>query len=258
MEAIGDERAFFEEEWPRLRDALESGGPPSMVGAIMESGSDGERAALFRYARQGLVLGDWRGKNLDDYLTVAEAGIIWLGDRAEEVAAHERPHYLDVLAELTFNVAADVADCWPGDDEPRRPDQFRRAMEIAEQSVGLRDELRKPDDSKHLGWWAFGYHQLRLGHTDTACDSMERSLEHARRAARTTGQHDGIDARAPFPVLLSAGYLALARIADDEPSGPDLFAETLAALRTQLSDQSRQTDAQFAIDQLQRVRGLLA
>jgi hypothetical protein len=257
MESIGDERGFFDEHWPALRAALEEGGPGALVDAIMARESDGARAALFRFVRQGLVLGEWNGKNLDDYLAVADAGISWLGQRAEEVPAEERTGYLNVLAELTFNVAADLADCWPGDDEPRQPHHFRRGAEIAEQSVGLRDELRKPAESKSLGWWALGYHQLRLGHTDNASDSMERSLEQARVAAREAGDRDEITSRAPFPVLVGAGYLALARIADGEPSGPDLYAEALAAFHAQLGDAERKDDAQFGIDQLERVRGLI-
>lgn len=257
MDSTGDGRAFFEEQWPELRAVLEAGGSDALVDAIMAYPTDVERTALFRFARHGLVLGDWEGKNLDVYLDVAEAGIAWLGDRAEAANGEARTAFLAVLAELTFNVAADVADCWPGDDEPRRPDQFRRAVDIAEQSVGLRDELDKPAESKHLGWWAFGYHQLRLGHTDIASDCMERSLEHARRAAREAGQPEGVTSQAPFAVLLGAGYLGLARIADDEPSGPDLYSEAISVFRAQLSDPERKDDAQFGIDQLERVRSLL-
>ena len=133
MEATGDERTFFERRWPTLRAALEQHGPQAMIDAIMAEPSDGARSALFRFARLGLVVGEWEGKNLDDYLAVTDAGIAWLGHRAEDHAGEERDRYLGVLAELTFNLAADVADCWPGDDEPRQPHHFQRAMEIAEQ-----------------------------------------------------------------------------------------------------------------------------
>jgi hypothetical protein len=255
MESFG--REYFDEHWPTLRGILEQEGPQAMVDAVMARESDGARAALFRFARQGLVFGEWNGKNLDDCLVVIDAGIAWLGQRARQVPAEERTDYLNVLAELTFNVAADLADCWPGDDEPRQRHHFQRGAEIAEQSVGLRDELNKPAASKSLGWWALGYHQLRLDHTDTASDSMERSLEQARVAAREAGEHEGVTPQAPFAVLLGAGYLALARIADDEPSGPDLYAEALAAFRAQLNDPDRKDDAQFGLDQLERVRSLI-
>ncbi len=258
MDSIGDERAFFSQHWPELRTTLEQAGPDALVAIILERDSDAECAALFRFARQGLVFEDWEGKSLDAYMTVADAGRAWLSERAEAAAPDERTGYLAVLAELTFNFAADVADCWPGDDAPREHRHFQRGMEVAEQSVGLREELDKPDSSKHLGWWAFGYHQLRLGHTDSAVDCMERSLEHARRAAREAGEHDEITSQAPFPVLIGAGYLGLTRIADGEPSGPDLYGEALAAFRSQLTDEDRKDDAQFGIDQLERVRGFLA
>jgi hypothetical protein len=258
MDSIGDERAFFSRHWPDLRLALERGGPEAFVGAILGRDSDAERSALFRFARQGLVLDDWEGKSLDAYMAVVDAGRAWLSERAEAVPAAERNDYLAVLAELTFNFAADIADCWPGVDEPREERHFQRAMEVAEQSVGLREELHKPDSSKHLGWWAFGYHQLRLGHTDAAADCMERSLEHARRAARESGDPADITSQAPFPVLIGAGYLGLARIADGEPSGPDLYGEAVAAFRAQLTDEERKDDAQFGIDQLEQVRGFIS
>jgi len=257
MESIADERAFFQEHWPQLRASLERDGAAAMVDGILSHEPDPERAALFRFARQGLVLGEWEGKNLDAYVTVIEAGMSWLSARAEAVPPEERNDYLAVLAELTFNYAADLADCWPGDDEPRSPDHFEHGRNAAEQSVGLRDELNKPDSSKHLGWWAFGYHLLRLAHTDAASDCMERSLEHARRAARDNGETDQITSQAPFPVLVGAGYLGLARIADDEPSGPDLYGEAIAAFRAQLVDPDKAADAQFGIDQLERVRGFI-
>ncbi len=259
MDSIADERAYFSQRWPELRTVLEESGPAGLVATILASDSDAERAALFRFARQGLVLDEWEGKGrLDAYLTVTNAGREWLSERAEAVTPEERKSYLAVLAELTFNFAADIADCWPGDDEPRDQRHFQLGMEVAEQSVGLREELGKPDSSKHLGWWAFGYHQLRLGHTDGAVDGMERSLEHARRAAREAGEHDEISSQAPFPVLIGAGYLGLARIADGEPSGPDLYGEAIAAFRAQLTDEERRDDAQFGIDQLERVRAFIS
>ena len=257
MESIGDEQAFFSDRWPDLRVALEQGGPDAMVAAILDRPSDAERTALFRFARQGLLFEDWPGRSLDAYTTVVDAGIAWLHERSEAVPPEERDDYLKVLAELTFNCAADLADCWPGDDEPRHRRHFARGMQAAEQSVGLRVQLDKPDSSMHLGWWALGYHQLRLGHTGAAADSMGRSVEYARRAAREAGEGAGIDPEAPFPVLIAAGYLGLARIADGEISGPDLYAETLAAFEAQLEVPERTQDARFGIDQLQLVRSFI-
>lgn len=258
MDSLGDERAYFADQWPGLRATLEQGGPEAMVGAILDHDSDGERAALFRFARQGLVFEEWEGKSLDAYMAVVDAGRAWLGQRAESVPADERNDYLSVLAEVTFNFAADIADCWPGDDGLRERRHFERGAEVAEQSVGLRAELDKPDESQHLGWWAFGYHQLRLGNTAAAADAMERSLEHARMAARAAGDHDEITLQAPFAVLIGAGYLGLARIADGEPSGRDIYGEAVAAFRAQLADPDRKEDAQFGIDQLERVRGFIS
>lgn len=258
MNRIGDERAFFSQHWPDLRVAVERGGPEALVAAIFSRESDAERSALFRFVRQGLVFEEWEGKSLDAYMSVVDAGRAWLSERAEAVPPEERNDYLAVLAELTFNFAADIADCWPGDEAPREERHFQRGMEAAEQSVGLREELDKPDSSKHLGWWAFGYHQLRLGHTDAAADCMERSLEHARRAAREAGDPVDVTSQAPFPVLIGAGYLGLARIADGEPSGPDLYGEAMAAFRAQLADEERKDDAQFGLDQLERVKGFIS
>jgi hypothetical protein len=255
---IDDPRAFFDENWPSLRSVLEQAGPEAMVAAILERPDHDERIALLRFARQGVIIGDWDGKNLDAYVSIADATISWLGEQAEASEPGVRTELLGALAEYTFNLAADLADCWTGDDEPRRQDHFERAAEVAEQSVGLRDELDRPHSSKALGWWALGYHQLRLNHTDAAVDSMERSLEHARRQAREDGESDEISSRAPFAVLIGAGYLGLARIADGEPSGPDLYGEALAAFRAQLADPDRVDDAEFGIDQLERVESFLS
>lgn len=257
MERLGDEKSFFAGRWPDLRVALQQGGPEAMIALIDGHPSDAERSALYRFARQGLVFEDWEGKRLDAYMTVIDAGIAWLAERAETVSRDDRNDYLDVMVELTFNFAADVADCWPGDDDPRLRRHFERGMDVAEQSVELREELGKPASSKHLGWWALGYHQLRLGLSDVATDSMGRSLEYARRAAREAGESDDINSQAPFPVLIGAGYLGLARIADGEPSDDDSYEEALAAFEEQLHIPELKEDAQFGIDQLRRVRAFI-
>ncbi len=250
------QRAFFDEQWPELRHVLEDEGAGALVRRI-ETFPPEERIALYTMARTGLVLGDWRGKNLDDYLTVADAGIRWLSSVAAASKPDDRPTFLGAANVISFNLAADLADCWPGDDVPRTTAHFSRGKEAGEACVAWRRELGVSPNSHQLGWWALGYHQLRLGEYDAAHDAFGHALQWARKDAEQAGAAGEVGADAAFSVNLNAGYRALAACVRGDDGAVAEFRETLDAFRAQLEDPARVDDAQFGLEQLDKVRDLI-
>lgn len=249
---MADDKAIYEEHWPDLRIRLEEGGGAAAVDYI-DGQSPEVRAALYRRARAGVAMGEWNGKHLDAVITVADAGIAAAlqrresaGDGAGRIAALEDANI------ISFNLAADLADCWPGDDMARAHHHFERGERAGEDCVRWRRELDKPASSLQLGWWALGIHQLHLG--KNAIDAMDQSWTAAVRAAEESGEPTSIGPDAGFTVVLSAGYSGLARMARGDPDGNEVYNAALAAFREQLNDTDRSADASFGIDQLEKVR----
>ncbi|MBR0893606.1 hypothetical protein JQ616_01490 [Bradyrhizobium tropiciagri] len=122
--------------------------------------------------------------------------------------AHEA---LKVVQRMTFNAAA---DCWPGwsvPDEPIKSDHLLAARDLAERSLDLVQELGFGPLRLGTGAWLVGAFDLALGRYDEAIDIF--------RGAR----QNYVDASAPGLVLLTDGYVAIARqLAGDQANGEDL------------------------------------
>ena len=250
------QRAFFDEQWPGLKPVLESDGATALVRRI-ESFPAEQRMALFTCARNGLVMDEWRGRNLDDYVTVADAGIRWLSSVAAASKPNDRPLFLGAANVISFNLAADLADCWPGDDVERTTAHFERGRDAGEACVAWRRELGVSPNSQQLGWWALGYHQLRLQQFDDARESFGNALRWAIEDAEEHGAVAEVGAEAPFSLNLNAGYRALAACVRGDEEAAGAFGKALDAFRAQLEDPDKADDAQFGLDQLGKVRDLI-
>lgn len=249
---MADDKTIYEQHWPELRNRLEAGGAAAAISYIDDQAAE-VRDALYRRARVGVAMGDWDGKNLDAVVAVADAGI----DAAltRQTSAADEPARTAALEDanvISFNLAADLADCWPGDDVPRERHHFERGERAGEDCVRWRNELSKPASSRQLGWWALGIHQLHLG--KNAIDAMDNSWTEAVRAAEQGGEPTSIGPDTGFTVILSAGYSGLARMARGDSDGSEVYNAAIAAFREQLNDTERSADASFGLDQLEKVR----
>jgi len=116
-----------------------------------------------------------------------------------------------MVQRMTFNAAA---DCWPGwgvSDKPIRPDILLAARDLAERSLDLVQELGFGPLRLGTGAWLVGAFDLALGRHLEAIDIF--------RGAR----QNYVDASAPGLVLLTDGYVAIARqLAGDQAGGEEL------------------------------------
>jgi hypothetical protein len=163
---------------------------------------------------------------------------------------------LDSYNAMSFNFAADLADCWPEDDLPREQRHFEAGLKAAEDCVRWRNELNKPPRPFSIAYWAKGMHLFSLGHYSGAVKSFALALSFAERAAEAEGKSTTLDADASFDILLSNGYLGLAEQLDSKPAGKSRFETALGLFHQQAAAGSaeQQEDAKFGMAQLEKVR----
>lgn len=255
MQTPQEQKAFYDAKWPELKVAAETHGAQGVIDAIAAHQDPLERRVLHMFVRQGLVMGDWQGKTLDAAVAVAKAGIAEFLQQAEgETNEDDKKKRINGANVISYNLSADLADCWPGDDAPRTKAHFEAGLAAAEDCVRWRRELGNPPHTLSMAYWAKGMHELSLGQTTASCESFTRSLAEAQESARLEDQTDAVDPAGTFSVILGAGYLALAKMARGDEGAEGDYEQALGVFRQQLEDEKKAGDAQFGIDQLETVR----
>lgn len=251
MQTFEQQKAFFEVRWPDIRAAMAKGGAEAAAAKIREHDDPMERRILFMFARQGVGAELDALGGLDAQIALADAGMAELLAQGEAaVDSEERNRRTDVANIISFNLAADLANCWPGDDTPREARHFERGLKAAKDCLRWREELNKPAGPRNMAWWARGMHEISLGRYAEAASSMAKALDYGKQAARDNGVSAEISAEGGFLPLLSAGYLGLARRLAGAAEGGALYEQAIGAFRAQLEDEGKKDDAQFGLDQL--------
>jgi hypothetical protein len=78
---------------------------------------------------------------------------------------------------FSYNLLADLADCWPDDDLPRERHHFEEGLRAAEDCIRWREELGKPNDRKAMAWWGKGAHLLSLDRANEAVDAFKTTCD---------------------------------------------------------------------------------
>jgi len=212
METFEQQKAFFEEQWPKMQDALESGGAPAAIQFVSRFEDPTQRRVLFLFAHMGIVNQDWRGKSFDTYIEVCDAGIQAMLGEAEAAEDQEiRDRRTDNANVISANLAADLADCWPGDETPRTRSHFERGLEASNQCITWREQLKKGPWPFSFSYWTKGMHQLSLGDAQGAMESWIASLDYASRVAKEAKKPTTVSTDGDFGVILGSAYVGLAR-----------------------------------------------
>jgi len=205
------------------------------------------------------------GAGLDLYADTV-AGLIERGARALRPvgASDEDDRVLNSYNAISYNFAADLADCWPGDELPREMRHFEAGLKAAEDCLRWRNELNKPPKAFYLAYWAKGVHLLALGHTSGAVKSFNLALGFALRDAQDTGKLGAVNEQSSFEVLLATAYLGIAEKAEGNPAGERRYNEALAAFREQhriamlTGDVETKENAEIGIGQLEKAKAKYA
>ncbi|HEY2923370.1 MAG TPA: hypothetical protein VGJ98_00220, partial [Candidatus Eisenbacteria bacterium] len=201
----------------------------------------------------------------DDVIRIARAGIAE-GLREAELArarsdTEEARECIDFANRLSYNLAADLAECWPGDEASRERRHFEAGLRAAYDCVVWRQELGKPPDRKAMAHWAAGMHHLSLGNLVEALCGFEAAFGLALHAAAATETADSrpeayVKPNGDFGVILYYGYAGIARHLLGDATGTRQFEQAGAAFAETLrnpKDQEAAEDAEFGLDQLRWV-----
>lgn len=242
----------FAEHWPHLLAVAESGGVPAVIREIEKHDAPETRRGLFSLAFGKLSGDEWSGSSLDATLEIAREAIAE-GIRQSEaekdpIEAGKRIEFSNVLS---YNLSADLADCWPSDERPRETHHFEAGLAAAEDCLRWREQLGKGPSPFSIAWWAHGMHSLSLGRAKQATESFQKSLDAAREVAQGEDRAIEAGANASFGVNLGVGYLGLARMRAGDPEGKLLFESAIAGFEAQKkAHPEEELDADFGISQL--------
>lgn len=249
MKTFEDQKAFFDRHEADLRRTAEDGGAEAVLAFFDGFDDDLERRVLYVFARQALIMGEGEGRSLDIYVAVTRAVTRRLLDEAagaDEEKARRRKGLANIIA---YNLAADLADCWPDDGLERSRPHFEAGLAAASDCVRWREEAGGDPAGLSMAWWAKGMHELSLGDARSAVASFARSLVYAEKES---------DSESDFGVVLGRGYLGIARRIHGDPSGLDAFRDALRIFANQLLDEKHKEDARLGIDQLETVKSRYA
>jgi len=249
---------FPDKHWAEMKELMESDGPTEVI-SFIEDFNDDERRQLYAFAHQGFSYQDWKDKNFDDLIEIVDAGIKEGLLQAKSATDDEaRAKLTDFANVLSYNIAADLATCWPGDEAPREQRHLEYGLMAAEYCVAWREELGKGAGPFSMAWWAVGMHQLSLKKLAEAQDSFETSLSYAIDMVKAEGNSVEVAPGVHYSIPLGQGYLGLALIADGDPAGQTLYNNAIAVLQDTVSNFPEQKDdAAFCLDQLKWVEGRL-
>jgi hypothetical protein len=254
---MNQQKEFAEQQWEPMREAMEKGGPAG-VKAFIEGFSDpSERRQLYYFGHRAFSGRDWQGKDLDQVADFTELGIDELLEHSQaEADAEKAKAYKNAGNAMSFNLAADLADCWPGDDVPREHRHFERGLAAAERCIRWREELQAKPEHFSIAWWAKGMHELSLGRHAESLRSFVESRDFAVKSAEAEGHDTSISPDGHWSVLLAAGYVGIAQCAGGDEQGRAALQQCYAALTEGMKQQPDQAgDLQFCLDQLQKVEG---
>jgi len=217
-----------------------------------------ERLDGFDMAREVWVFAPWEGKDLDDYLHLTDAGIEEAMRQAREATDSEEIGALvDRANVMAYNLAADLAECWPGDTLTRHQRHFERGLAAALQCGEWRLELEKGPYPLYIAYWAAGMHQLSLGRDEQALYTLNRALNHAQQHTIDSGLPLGLAPQAGFDLILAHGYLGIAQL--ECGLGSQQYDLAIRAFEEGIAElPDRADDYAFGISQLQTARAAVS
>jgi hypothetical protein len=234
-----------------VRKLLDTGDTAPLLAFVAGVASPLERRQLLSVAQQTLSKRKDASRSLDALIEVARAGVAeGLRQAASETDPAEAAKRRDFVQQVSFDLAADLAECWPDDLTPRARRHFEAGLAAASDAVRLRDELGKPPGARAAACWVRGAHELSLGRAKDAAPSFERALDFARRAAK--GAPAAVVPGGDVQVILASGALGLA-------TGTSLFEDACTALDATAVrlDREAAEPVEFAAAQLRWFAGRL-
>lgn len=256
LDTFPKQKAYFEQRWPQLREAAEQHGVSGLVDAIKQMSDPLERRVLFMFARQGLLATGWL-ERFDLMIGVADAGQRELLAEIEAATTDDetRSKRRHALHSMLFNLAADLAECWPDDPDRRQRHHFEKGRDTAVEALRINDILNSPASTYANDWWIRGVHEWSL-HAPECLESLATAVRYAKEQAAADGASSDIGAKAPYTVLCFEGYHALAAQWQQpaDAGATERYEHVCAAFEAQMADEATRGDAEFGLAQLRFVK----
>lgn len=225
---------------------------PALVVEFIQSHSDlSERRQLYKLAQRTFGVSTFEGRDLDAVILVVRAGIDeglrQSGAETGPEAAGDLKNFSNVLA---FNLAADLAECWPEDTLLRATRHFEAGLAAAMDCLRWRVELLKGPYPFSIAWWARGMHEMSLGMFTASAESFDRALDFGIQAAKTVGHEH--DVETDFNVVLNRGYGGWARKLGGSRLGDEQFTNACERFSriAATGEGEAKADAAFGLAQL--------
>lgn len=247
---------FPENKWDEIKRLMENEGPEEVIDYIDGFEKSDDRRKLYSFVQPAFAFKEWEGKNFDDYITVVEAGIEEGLEQAGETEDEElKAKYLDFANILSYNLSADLAECWPGDELPRAKRHFEVGLESAKNCIIWREELEKGPYPFSIAHWARGMHELSLKMYDEAREDFKSALVYAINFAKEKDGETTVSPEADYLVILNSGYLGIAEWICGVEGGKERYEEAISAFEEQMDKyEEKARDADYGMKQLKLVK----
>ncbi len=250
-----EELKFPETHLQELMASFDRGKAQGVVEYIGGFGTIEERKALYRLAQR--TIGRAEKPDLDSLTVVVNAAIADLLDAAklarDSGGAADSNALTDGANAFSYNLAADLAECWPGDNTPRTQHHFEVGLSAAQNCLKWRNELNKGPASFAMAWWAKGVHALSLGEFEDSAVSFRESLRFSEVALQE--KEEKPQPNTDFGCVLASGYLGLALAEAGDPHGPAMFSQACETFTAQLSAGGEVAeDAKVGLEQLRTIQ----
>ena len=107
---------------------------------------------------------------------------------------------------LSYNLSANLADCWDDAVEPRTIEHFQAGIVAANRCLELRKKLKKPPAAMAMAFFTLGVHEYSLQHYADAEKAWSQKLEYENLQFQAPSE-----AESDLNVLLSHALIGLAR-----------------------------------------------
>lgn len=214
-----------------------------------------ERRALFGLARRTICRQE--NTDLDSLVAIAQAGIadcMRAADTAKSAGDADAAYKLKDAANIfSYNLSADMAECWPQDSIPRTVRHFEIGLSASEDCLRWRHELNKGPWPFSIAWWAKGAHELSLGRPFEAVESFRKEKRYAELVLAE--KDEKLDPNSDFGCVIADGYLGLALTAAGDPTGIGIFQHACDAFTALIpTGGDVGDDAKFGLEQVQTMR----
>ena len=220
------------------------------VGEYIRKQDTGVRVQLDQAAWQ--LLSTEAELSLDEIAYLGQMGIADLASLREEFQDERAEKLLEMINVLSFNLGAEMADCWPGDTRERDDEHLSLGLGLALDCLRMRVSMLKGPEPFALAWWLRGYFEARLGMLDMAGVSLEQALLSAIAMDGSEPKLRPLREDDSFMVLVNAGYLGLVDRLMEAPRGEMMYDEVIRIFKAQVAAGGEAAqDAEFGIQQLE-------